>query len=138
MLGRFDEMIACEGYANRSEAVRDMIRQKLTAKELANPDTEAVAAVMMVYDHHQAKLAQKLMELQHSQHLRTISSMHVHIDHHNCLEVVLLRGKVAQISALGEQIVSMKGVKLGKINLVATDNQSLRQRTDKTDRSGKP
>ena len=78
-----------------------------------------VGAIFVVYDHHQAKLAQKLIQLQHSHILHTISSMHVHIGHHECLEVILLKGKVGEITKLGEKIVSLKGVMLGKVNLIA-------------------
>lgn len=121
LLRDFDNLILSQGYNNRSEAFRDIIRTKLTEERLTDPDTEAVAAVIMVYDHHQANLAQKLINLQHDSHIHTISSMHVHIDHHNCLEVVLLKGKVGKITRMGDQIVSLKGVKLGKVNLVSTD-----------------
>ena len=119
LLEQFDHLIKEKGYSNRSEAVRDLIRDKLAEDKLSDPDAEAAAAVMMVYDHHQADLAQRLITLQHDAHVMTISSMHVHIDHHNCLEVVLLRGKVSQITRLGEQIVSLKGVKLGRVNLIS-------------------
>ena len=121
LLGRFDKLIARAGYANRSEAIRDLIREKLTAEQLADPKTKAVAAVFVVYDHHQRGLAQKLTGLQHSHLLKTISSMHVHIGHHDCLEVILLRGKVREITRLADNIVSLRGVKSGAVNLIAVD-----------------
>ncbi len=119
LLGQFDAFITRQGYTSRSEAVRDLIRDRLTQAQLGEPETEAIAAVFVVYDHHQAQLAQKLIKLQHSHLLKTISSMHVHIGHHECLEVILLRGKVSEITRLGDHIVSLKGVKLGKVNLIA-------------------
>ena len=119
LLEEFDEFISKQGYSNRSEAVRDMIRDRLTQEQLGKPGTEAVAAVFVVYDHHQSQLAQKLIKLQHSHLLKTISSMHIHIGHHDCLEVILLRGKVSEITKLGDHIVSLKGVKLGKVNLIS-------------------
>jgi CopG family nickel-responsive transcriptional regulator len=119
LLEEFDEFISKQGYSNRSEAVRDLIRDRLTQEQLGDPGTEAVAAVFVVYDHHQAQLAQKLIKLQHSHLLKTISSMHIHIGHHDCLEVILLRGKVSEITKLGDHIVSLKGVKLGKVNLIS-------------------
>jgi len=85
LLRRFDKLIGRAGYANRSEAIRDLIRDKLTAEQLTDPKTRAVAAVFVVYDHHQHGLAQKLTGLQHSHLFKTISSMHVHIGHHDCL-----------------------------------------------------
>ncbi len=120
LLRQFDTFITRQGYTSRSEAVRDLIRDKLTQARLGEPQTEAIAAVFVVYDHHQAQLAQKLIKLQHSHLLKTISSMHVHIGHHECLEVILLRGKVSEITRLGDHIVSLKGVKLGKVNLIGT------------------
>ena len=120
LLKQFDKLIARQGYSNRSEAIRDLIRDKLSEAHLAEPDAEAVAAVFVVYDHHQARVSQKLMQLQHSELLKTISSMHVHLGHHDCLEVILLRGSVAEIARLGDSIVSLKGVKLGRVNLIAT------------------
>ena len=120
LLSQFDKLIAAQGYSNRSEALRDLIRNRLTTEQLADPKTEAVAAVFVVYDHHRRQLAQKLIQLQHNQLLKSISSMHVHLDHHNCLEIILLRGKVSEITKLGDNIVSLKGVKSGRVNLVAT------------------
>ena len=120
LLSQFDKLIAAQGYSNRSEALRDLIRNRLTTEQLADPETEAVAAVFVVYDHHRRQLAQKLIQLQHNQLVKSISSMHVHLDHHNCLEVILLRGKVSEITKLGDNIVSLKGVKSGRVNLVAT------------------
>ncbi|AQT67017.1 Putative nickel-responsive regulator [Anaerohalosphaera lusitana] len=121
LLDKFDELIHEKNYPNRSEAVRDLIREKLSGEKLQDPETEAVAAVHLVYDHHQTQLTEKLIRIQHSHLLKTISSMHVHIGHHECLEVILLRGKVREITRLGDQIVSLKGVTYGKINLIAAE-----------------
>jgi CopG family transcriptional regulator, nickel-responsive regulator len=118
LLAEFDAMIVKKGYATRSEAIRDLIRQDLSVSRLDNPDTQAVAAVLLVYDHHVTKLSDKLLSLQHSHLLETISSLHVHLDHHHCLEVIVLRGTVGQIHQVGDQMVSLKGVRLGRINLV--------------------
>jgi CopG family nickel-responsive transcriptional regulator len=120
LLGQFDKLISKQGYSNRSEAVRDLIRDKLAEEQLGEPKAEAVAAVFVVYDHHQTRISQKLTQLQHSELLKTISSMHVHLGHHDCLEVILLRGSVGDITRLGDNIVSLKGVKLGRVNLIAT------------------
>ena len=120
LLAEFDKLIARQGYQSRSEAIRDLVRQQLSQERLADPDIEAVAAVLLVYDHHATKLAEKLIGLQHSHLLQAISSLHVHLDRHDCLEVVVLRGRVGEIHRVGEKILSMKGVKLGRINLVAT------------------
>jgi CopG family nickel-responsive transcriptional regulator len=120
LLSMFDKLIAKQGYQNRSEAIRDLIRQQLSAERLSNPKVKAVAAVCVVYNHHATKLMGKLVDLQHSHILQVISSLHVHLDEHDCLEVIVLRGRVGQINRMGESILSMKGVKLGRVNLLAT------------------
>ena len=120
LLAEFDKAIESKGYVNRSEAIRDLIRQSLVEDKLAESETVAIAAVFVVYDHHQAQLAQKLIKLQHSQLLTAISSMHIHLGHHDCLEVIILKGKVGEITKLGDSIISLKGVKLGKVNLIAS------------------
>ena len=122
LLSRFDKLIAKKGYQSRSEAIRYLVRQQLSGEHLADPKAKAVAAVFVVYDHHSTKLMEKLTSLQHSHLLQTISSMHIHLDEHDCLEVIVLRGKVAEINKMAENMLSQKGVKLGKINLVAADS----------------
>jgi CopG family transcriptional regulator, nickel-responsive regulator len=120
LLSQFDAMIERQGYQSRSEAIRDLVRNQLSQERLSDPQSEAVAAVFVVYDHHAANLAEKLIALQHSHLLQTISSLHVHLDRHDCLEIIVLRGQVGEIHRVGENILSMKGVKLGRVNLVAT------------------
>ncbi len=120
LLSDFDKLITGKGYQSRSEAIRDLIRQQLSSVRVQNAKAEAVAAVVLVYDHHATTLMERLTELQHSHLLQTISSLHVHLGHHDCLEVIVLRGKVGQINKMGEKLISIKGVKLGRINLLAT------------------
>jgi CopG family nickel-responsive transcriptional regulator len=122
LLSTFDKLITRQGYRSRSEAIRDLIRQQLSQERLSNPKAEAVAAVLVVYDHHATKLAERLINVQHSHILHAISSLHVHLDEHDCLEVVVLRGRVSEINKLAENILSLKGVKLGRINLLATES----------------
>jgi CopG family nickel-responsive transcriptional regulator len=119
LLGAFDKLIAGKGYQSRSEAIRDLIRQQLSSDRLSDEKAEAVAAVVLVYDHHATVIMERLTELQHSHFLKTISSLHIHLDHHDCLEVIVLRGKVGEINRMGDKLVSIKGVKLGRINLLA-------------------
>jgi CopG family nickel-responsive transcriptional regulator len=121
LLSTFDKLIAKRGYKSRSEAIRDLIRQQISEDRLNNPKAKAVAAVCLVYDHHSTKLMDKLTDLQHSHILQAISSLHIHLDEHDCLEVIVLRGRVSEINKMAENIVSLKGVKLGRINLVATE-----------------
>ncbi len=120
LLSMFDKLITKQGYQNRSEAIRDLIRQQLSAERLSHPKTKAIAAVFLAYDHHLTRLMQKLTDLQHSHLLQTISSMHIHLDEHNCLEVIVLRGRVNEINKMAENILSLKGVKLGRVNLIPT------------------
>ncbi len=119
LLSQFDNLIARRGYQSRSEAIRDLIRQQLSDEHLSNPKAKAVGTVSLVYDHHSVKLMQKLTGLQHSHLLQTICSMHIHLDAHDCMEVIALRGRVGEINKTAESILSHKGVKLGRINLVA-------------------
>ena len=124
LLAEFDELIAGQGYKSRSEAIRDLVRRQLSEQQLENPKAKAVAAVFLVYDHHSTKLSDSLIALQHSHtlahSLHVISSLHVHLDEHDCLEIIVIRGQVGEIKKIGEKILSIKGVKLGRINLVAT------------------
>ena len=122
LLAKFDKLIAKQGYQSRSEAIRDLVRQRLSDEQVGNPKTEAVAAVILVYDHHSTKLMEKLTGLQHSHLLQTISAMHIHLSEHDCLEVIVLRGRVGEIKKTAENIISLKGVKLGRINFVAAEH----------------
>jgi CopG family nickel-responsive transcriptional regulator len=121
LLSKFDKLIAKQGYQSRSEAIRDLVRQRLSEERVDDPKAEAVAAVILVYDHHSTKLMEKLTSLQHSHLLQTISAMHIHLNEHDCLEVVVLRGHVGEIKKTAENIISLKGVKLGRINFVTTE-----------------
>lgn len=114
LLDRFDALIAKKGYVNRSEAVRDLIRNALVDDEWAQGDTQAVGTVTLVYDHHSSDLADKLTEHQHSHHEEIVSTLHIHLDHHNCLEVVVLRGIATDIKRIADGLIGTKGVKHGK------------------------
>ena len=118
LLTKFDKLIAKQGYKNRSEAIRDLVRDRLSAEQLSNPKAKAVAVVCLVYDHHSTKLMEKLTALQHSHLLETICTTHIHLDTHDCMEIIVLKGRVGEINKMGEKLLSQKGVKLGKINLM--------------------
>ncbi len=123
LLSMFDELIGKRGYQSRSEALRDLVRRELSEEQLSDPKAKGVAAVFLVYDHHSTKLSDKLVHLQHSHLLQTIASIHVHMDHNNCLEVIILKGKVKEIEKLGNNIASLRGVKLSRINIMTTGEQ---------------
>jgi len=118
LLNKFDELIADQSYPNRSEAIRDLIRRRLNDADLARPAARAVAGIFLVYDHHLPGLAQKLTEMQHQHILQVISSTHIHLDHHICLEIIIARGKVRDVKNLADQMSSLKGVKLSRLNLM--------------------
>ena len=123
LLGQFDELISGQGYTNRSEAIRDLIREQLSQKELAKPTAKAVAGIFLVYDHHSTALTDKLTKLQHNHLLHVIASTHIHLDHHNCLEIIILKGKVKEIEDLANQMAALKGVKLSRVNLMPTEKE---------------
>lgn len=114
LLEDFDKEITRRGYSNRSEAIRDLIRNELVKNEWENSSGETAAAVILVYDHHQRGLTERLTEKQHEYYEYIISTMHSHLDHDNCIEVILLRGKAEMIRKIAENLVSQKHVKLGK------------------------
>ena len=127
LLAQFDRLIEAKGYVNRSEAIRDLIRDSLVQREWAEGGgkEEKVAVVALVYDHDSASLAQKLAHIQHENHRAVVSALHVHLDPHNCLEVLVLRGPGKAVSAMGNGLVSTKGVKYGKV-VPATTGEGLR------------
>ena len=127
LLTRFDELIAERGYENRSEAIRDLIRDALVQRAWSQSDAreERVAVATLVYDHDSSSLAQKLAHIQHENHKAVVSALHVHMDEHNCLEVLVLRGRARDVVRMGEGLVSTKGVKYGKV-VPATTGQDLR------------
>lgn len=120
LLQRFDELIEGKGYVNRSEAVRDLIRNALVEDQWARGDEEIVGTVTLVYDHHTRDLSDKLTEQQHSHHGSIISALHVHLDEHNCLEVVVVKGRAGEVRRLADELVGTKGVKHGKLVTTTT------------------
>jgi CopG family nickel-responsive transcriptional regulator len=116
LLARFDDLVARRGSAiNRSEAVRDLVRDALVDAEWEDSDEEIVGTITMVFDHHASDLSDKLDSLQHAHFERIVSSMHVHLDAHNCLEVIVVRGTSEQVRAIADGLLGTKGVKHGKL-----------------------
>ena len=115
LLAAFDELIARQGYATRSEAIRDLIRDRLIREQTKHQKGELVAVVTMVYDHHARELASRLIDMQHHHHDVVVSSMHVHLGLRHCLEVSVLRGPAHEVSHLGEEMLATKGVLHGEI-----------------------
>lgn len=120
LLERFDELITRKGYVNRSEAIRDLIRNDLVEDSWQTGEAETVGTVTLVYDHHTRDLSDKLTEHQHSHHDAIVSAMHVHLDAHHCLEVVVVRGTADKVKRLADELIGTKGVKHGKLVTTTT------------------
>ena len=115
LLKKFDKMIKKEGYTNRSEAIRDIIRRNLIMEKNKDPNAEAIGTLTMIYDHHVGSLTTRLLDLQHDHTKEILVTTHVHIDHNNCLEVIVLKGKVGTIQKLADKIKALKGIKHGEL-----------------------
>ena len=123
LLDKFDVLCKEKSYQTRSEAIRDLIRSMLVQRQWENSDGEVAGTLTLVYDHHMSGLAQRLTEAQHDSHEVILSTMHVHLDHHNCLEVLVLKGSAEMIKALGQKLISTKGVKHGHLVLTTTGQE---------------
>lgn len=123
LLEIFDKKIVSCGYANRSEAVRDLIRNRLVDLEWEDENQEVAGTITLVYDHHVRGLSSLLTELQHTWHDMILSTMHVHLDHHNCLEVLVLKGPAGRAREVADKLVGVKGVKHGKLAITSTGKQ---------------
>ena len=110
LLSEFDQMIKRKGYKNRSEAIRDIIRETLMAEDIRNPDAEGTGTINIVFNHHKAHLSDRLTHLQHHAALHIYSTTHIHLDRDLCLEIIVVSGKLANIRAFGDQIAALKGV----------------------------
>jgi CopG family transcriptional regulator, nickel-responsive regulator len=120
LLEKFDAIIDRKGYSNRSEAIRDLIRDELVEKEWQSDDEEVAGTITLIYDHHIKGLSPLLLETQHDYHHLILSSTHVHLDHNNCLEVLIIKGKAAEAKKTAEKLISIKGVKHGKLTITST------------------
>jgi CopG family nickel-responsive transcriptional regulator len=124
LLHRFDSFIADQGYDNRSEAFRDLIRGRLVGSVVVAANALVVGTVTLIYDHHTRLLPEKLTDLQHESHAIVISTLHAHLDHDNCLEVVVLRGKSRDVQKLADRLISTKGVQHGRLVMSSPETVS--------------
>jgi CopG family nickel-responsive transcriptional regulator len=115
LLKRFDRYIAQRGYTNRSEAFRDLIRDRLVTEQTAAPGATVVGTVTLIYDHHASGLPEKLMELQHEHHDLVVSTSHAHLDNDSCLEVLMVHGKSANVEQFADRLIGLKGVQHGRL-----------------------
>ncbi|MFW5990066.1 MAG: nickel-responsive transcriptional regulator NikR [Campylobacterales bacterium] len=115
LLEELDTKVTNRGYSSRSELVRDLIREKLVDDSWSGGKEEVVGVLTLIYDHHQRELSQKMIELQHQKYLDILCNTHMHIDHHNCLETIIIKGDAQTIENLSIQIGGLKGVKFSKL-----------------------
>lgn len=125
LIKAFDERISAKGYRNRSEAIRDIMRDYLVEGEWESGEGEVVGTVTIVYDHHVRELSNALTSLQHDCHDAIVCSTHIHLDEHNCLEVIVVKGTGEQVQAIADKLISTKGVKHGKL-VCTTSGRELR------------
>ncbi|NMB25717.1 MAG: nickel-responsive transcriptional regulator NikR [Firmicutes bacterium] len=120
LLEQFDELVQERGYANRSEAIRDLVRDALVAREWENGDSEVAGTITLIYDHHTAGLGDILTEVQHEYYDLIISTLHVHLDERNCLETLIIKGAPNRAKSLADELICTKGVVHGKLTLTST------------------
>ncbi|WP_297070053.1 nickel-responsive transcriptional regulator NikR [Thermococcus sp.] len=123
LLEKFDRIVEKRGYANRSEAIRDLIRDFIVRYEWETGDADVAGTITMVYNHDEADVVKELLDLQHDYLSEIVSSIHVHMDRHNCLEVVIVRGKAKRIKEIADRLLSLKGVKHGKLVMTTTGKE---------------
>jgi len=121
LLAKFDVLIMKKGYTNRSEAIRDLVRKSLIEAKVRSPTGNVIGTITILYDHDLGNVTDRLLHLQHHHHSEIQSTTHIHVDEHNCLEVLVVRGKAAEITELADQIKALKGVKHGELVLTRTD-----------------
>jgi CopG family nickel-responsive transcriptional regulator len=120
LLKQLDQMSAEKGYDNRSLAVADMIRNQLVEHQQKTGTADIAGTITLVYDHHKPHLQGTLTAIQHDHHDVILSTVHVHLDHHNCLEVLLVRGQAGVIRKIADELITAKGVKHGKLTVTTT------------------
>jgi CopG family nickel-responsive transcriptional regulator len=120
LLESFDRLIEQKRYMTRSEAIRDLIRASLVELQMENGDEEMIGTVTLVFNHHVRDLSDKLTEQQHAHSDKIISALHVHLDAHNCLEVLVVRGTSREVKQIADELIGVKGVKHGKLVMTST------------------
>lgn len=120
LLKKFDDLIAAKGYTNRSEAFRDLIRDELVEQASQSPETEVLGTLTLVYNHHVRMLSDKLTDYQHVHFHQILCTLHVHLDHDNCLEVLIIRGSTRDVNSIANTLISTKGVRHGRLTITAS------------------
>lgn len=115
LLEAFDKSIGGQGYQNRSEAIRDLIRDHLIQKKINHGDSDVIGVVTLVYDHRVHHLSDVLADMQHRAEVNVNASLHIHLDEHNCLEVIVIRGRADKVHEISGKLIATKGVQNGKL-----------------------
>ena len=123
LLKEFDSLVEKTGYKNRSEAIRDLIRERLVSEEWKEEEKETVGILGLVYDHEARELTETLIRIQHQYIDLIVSSTHIHLDHHNCLEVIIMKGKSSLIRKIADELLSTRNVKHGKLIMTTTGSE---------------
>lgn len=123
LMKKFDALISSKGYKNRSEAIRDLIRDRLVEEEWEAGEKETVGTITIVYNHHTRELEHALTDMQHQSFDKIISALHVHLDAHNCLEVLVVRGRSHDIRRIADRLIGTRGVKHGKLTMTTTGRE---------------
>ncbi len=123
LIKKFDSLIGRKGYATRSEAIRDMIRDSLVEREWEFEERETVGTITLVYNHHTRELEHALTDMQHKSFHQIISTLHVHLDAHNCLEVLVVKGSSREIKNIADRLIGTRGVKHGKLTMTTTGKE---------------
>ena len=120
LLKNFDRLVKRKGYPNRSQAVCDIVRDSMVSDAVASGAKEIAGTITLVYDHHKRNLQAELTDIQHDHGAGIIATMHVHLDHNNCMEVLAVRGTASQIQKIGDALIAVKGVKHGTLSMTTT------------------
>ncbi len=115
LLEYIDKNLIKKGYSSRSEFIRDLVREMIISDRWSDGKDEVVGVLTVIYDHHKRELTQKMIDLQHSKYINIMCTTHVHLDHHNCLETIIIKGKPSEIESISVKIAGLKGVKFAKL-----------------------
>lgn len=118
--GPLDAMVSARGYANRSQAITDLVRSGLVEHHQQTANQEVAGTITIVYDHDKPLLQATLTDIQHDHHHVILAALHIHLDRHHCMEILALRGRAGLVRKIAEQLVTAKGVKHGKLTITTT------------------
>ena len=122
LLNKFDHLVTIRGYENRSEAVRDLVREAILEHSYDDDDQMIAGSILLFYDHHQRNLLEEMTEIQHGKHHLILATTHFHLDHGNCLELIVVQGKVKDVRELSYKLTSLKGVNYGKFTVAPVEH----------------